>query len=200
MAEVTGFSKFLETMAGADAFTLLLPFILSWTVFYIALQKADFLWGDDARLQRLPPILSLFLAFFTARFIVLNPWYQTFFIDFFGRVTIGIVGVLGMFALLAFSGYTEEVISRPALATLLLLMAGASFWAAGGFGPPFAIPYVETLRAWFVWTIETGAIWLGLIGVVIWYVARPPSEGDGGRSIMDLFNLQVDDDATVDTE
>ena len=165
-------------MAGADTFTLLLPFLLSWMVYYIALEKADFIFDEDS-LGNLPPVIALVMAFFTARFIVLNPFYQTFFIDFFGKISVGIVGVLGLFTLLAFTGYHKRVIQAPGMVLTLIAMAGAAFIAAGGFGPPWitnsaAIGY---LVAAFNWSLETGAIWLLVIGGVMAFALSDPDDG-----------------------
>lgn len=197
MAEVSGFENFLEVMAGADAFTLLLPFLLSWIVYYIALTKADFLFDGKEKLKRLPPVIALFLAFFTARFIVVNPWYQSFFSEFFGLITIGIVGLLGLYTVLSFSDYGDEVIRTPAMVLLLLMITGAAFVASGGFGEPFltSVPYAEAIQAGINWTVQSGAIWLVFIGLVVWYVARPVDQDDNGSNVLEwLINAELNDE------
>jgi hypothetical protein len=205
VAEVSGFSQFLEFMAGAEFFTLLGPFLLAWMLYYIALEKADFLWGEDgSKLERLPPVISLFLAFFTARFLVMNPWYQTYFSDFFGLITIGLAGVLGLFSVLAFSGYTDEILKTPALVILLLMIAGSAFVVSGGFGPPILnqMPFRQALSSGFNWMLRSGAIWLVGIGAVVWYVARPVDNNGGNstsvwKALLDadeFMNLGEDDE------
>jgi len=187
VAEVSGFSEFLQFMAGADAFTLLLPFLLSWIVYYLALDKAEFLFGDSD-LENMPPVLALIMAFFTARFIVLNPYYQQFFITYFGKITIGVIGILGLFTMLAFVGYEKTVINRGAFVVFVLMAVGAAFLSAGGFGPPI-IEGIGLSQAAAVgmslvnWSLETGAIWAVVIGTVVWLIVKEPSE-DGNDDSM----------------
>ncbi|MEF8880271.1 MAG: hypothetical protein V5A72_00370 [Candidatus Nanohaloarchaea archaeon] len=200
MAEISGFSQFIEFMAGADAFTLLLPFLLSWMVYYIALEKAEFLWDGNDSLQNMPPILALFMAFFTARFIVLNPYYQSFFMDFFGKITIGIIGIIGLFTMLAFVGYDDKLIKKGPFALAVMAAVGAAFIYAGGFGPPLIqnIGFLSVVEEFFVWTLETGAIWAAVIAVTIWAVLKEPGGRGGngsGLSLSDFFSMTVDDEA-----
>ncbi|MFB6158284.1 MAG: hypothetical protein ABEJ95_01340 [Candidatus Nanohalobium sp.] len=198
MADVSGFSEFIGFMAGADAFSLLLPFLLSWMVFYIALEKADFVFPDD--LENMAPLMALIMAFFTARFIVMNPFYQTFFIDFFGKITIGVIGILGLLTMLAFVGYEQSVINKGAFVVFILMSVGAAFVYAGGFGPPIVQEFgvFSMINNGMVWLLETGAIWAVVVGGAIWFVTKEPSsqeeENSTGFTALDwLINADVED-------
>ena len=201
MAEVSGFSQFIEFMAGADAFTLLLPFLLSWMVFYFALEQADFLFSG--KMDNMPPLVALILAFFTARFIVLNPFYQTFFIDFFGKITIGIIGVLGLLTLLAFVGYEDKIINKAAFALFMIMSAGAAFIYAGGLGPPLiqGSGALTALQGLLTWSLESGAVWALVIGLTLFFIVKEPSEsgGNGVSPLKWLLNAEINDDAMQDT-
>lgn len=190
MAEVSGFSQLLEFMSKADAFELLLPFLLSWMVYYIALEKADFLFPEGEKsLQKLPPVIALIMAFFTAQFIAVNPWYQTFFMDFFGKITIGVIGILGLLTMLAFVGYEKKVLSNFSFVLFILAAVGAAFIYAGGFGPPLVenIGLLAVAQELFLWLLETGAIWgVVILLTVAWIMKEPDNNGDS-TSFLDLL-------------
>ena len=203
MAEVSGFESVISLMTQADAFTLLLPFLLSYLVYKFALDNVSIF--DDTSFGNMSPVIALILAFFTARFIVLNPFYQSFFVDFFGRLIIGIIGILGFGILLAFSGYDLDGTNLPIMGVIIASIVGAAFLTAGGFGPA----WVEASSAYAVarqaalWSLESGAIWLLVIGGVLAFTAggnddtspsmtRALFDGDYMREVM-LGDTDPDD-------
>jgi hypothetical protein len=139
--------------------------------------------------------LALILAFFTARFIAANPVDLTFFTDFFGRVTLGIIGLLGLFTILAFAGYEDKIFNKLGLAILLTAGAGFTFFYLG-FRPVFNdIGLLAAAESILFWMLETGAIWAVVVAVVIWLVIREPgSSGESGTSLWKLFNKDIVDD------
>lgn len=184
-AGAAGFSSLLETMAQLDFFTLVLPFILSYVVFLFALRQVE-LFKDDKQ-KGVPELIAIVAAFFTAQFIAANPFYQTFFIDYFGRLTIGIAGILGMLILLGMMGLGMDTFTKPVMVILLIAIVGASFTAAGGFGPTAGEVTEYDVSQLGPILIDTGLIWLLVIAGVLWWTAREPNEGDGGSLLEHLF-------------
>lgn len=175
-----GFSQLLQLLAEQDFFTLVLPFVLSYLVYYIALDQADF-FGKSNK-QFTAPIAIIF-AFFTAYFIASNPFYQTFFIDYFGRLTVGMVGLVGLFVVLGLAGFGRSTINKALMGIVMIAIAGAAFVTAGGFGPPwFQVGNIEapSLIAQAVnYSLNTGLVWLIVVGGVLWWTMRDPGKGGG---------------------
>jgi len=188
VAEVSGFESVISLMTQADAFTLLLPFLLSYLVFKFALDNVSLF--NDTDFGNMSPVIALILAFFTARFIVVNPFYQSFFVDFFGKLIIGIVGILGFGVLLAFSGYDLDGTNLPIMAVIMSAIVGAAFLTAGGFGPAWveaSVAYAYARQA-AVWTLESGAIWLLVIVGVLAFTAGGDDGGDSPSILRALFD------------
>ena len=187
--EVSGFSNIISLLTGADAFSLLFPFLLAWMLYYAAIEKVD-LFKDDSGLENAPPVMAMILAFFTARFLVMRPFYQTFFSDFFGKVVIGLASLLGLYTLAAFAGFNVNDYGddddNPYILYVAVLMAGAAFVWAGGFGPAmFGFEDVGgALGAILSATFETGFIWLLVIAGTMLAVMRTGNDnatgGDAG--------------------
>ncbi|EHK02341.1 hypothetical protein HRED_01721 [Candidatus Haloredivivus sp. G17] len=177
-AGAAGFSTLLETMAQLDFFTLVLPFILSYVVFLFAIRKVPlFQDSNDEPEQGIPEIIAVISAFFAAQFIAANPWYQTFFVDYFGRITIGVIGILGLMILLGLIGLDFNIFTNPAMVIIMIAVVGAAFTASGGFGPPIFSFDAGILTDTLGMLIDTGLIWLLVIAGVIAFTA---TENDGG--------------------
>lgn len=190
MAEVSGFSNIISLLTSADAFSLLFPFLLAWMLYYAAIEKVD-LFKQGSGLENAPPVMAMILAFFTARFLVMRPFYQTFFSDFFGKVVIGLASLLGLYTLAAFAGFNlnDNSNHKKYILGLAAMMAGAAFIWAGGFGPAMfgfedASGAIGTIISA---TFETGLIWLLVIAGAMLAVMMPgnsngedkSSQGDG---------------------
>lgn len=187
MAEVSGFSNILSLLTGVDAFSLLFPFLLAWMLYYAMIEKSEIF--DDTSLNNAPPIMAMLLAFFTARFLVMQPFYQTFFSQFFGRVVIGLASILGLFTLLGMSGISingdnsiNDIVKWIAAA-----MAGAAFIWAGGFGPAIFGPEALTgplgsVVGIFNYILTSGAIWFLVIGAAMLYIMETGSSSSSSSS------------------
>ena len=188
-AGAAGFSTLLETMAQLDFFTLVLPFVLSYVIFLFALRKVPlFQDGDGSPEKGIPEVVAVVSAFFAAQFIAANPWYQSFFVDYFGRLTIGIVGILGLMILLGLIGLDMKIFTNPAMILIMIAVVGAAFTTAGGFGPPLNID-LGILSEAVAALIDSGLIWLLVIaGVVAWTAA----DDDGGSDTTVLEQLFTD--------
>lgn len=147
-------------------------------LYYAAIEKID-LFKEDSGLENAPPVMAMILAFFTARFLVMRPFYQTFFSDFFGKVVIGLASLLGLYTLAAFAGFNISDYSddneNPYILYLAVMMAGAAFIWAGGFGPAmFGFEDASgAIGAIISATFETGLIWLLVIAGAMLAVMMP---------------------------
>ncbi|MFP4038356.1 MAG: hypothetical protein ACLFTA_01075 [Candidatus Nanohaloarchaea archaeon] len=188
-AGAAGFSALLETMSQLDFFTLVLPFVLSYVVFLFALRKVPlFQDGNDEPQKGIPEIIAVIAAFFAAQFIAANPWYQTFFVDYFGRLTIGIVGLLGLMVLLGLLGLDLSIFTNPAMILVMVAVVGAAFTASGGFGPPLVEFGDVNLTDMFRLLIDTGIIWLLVIaGVIAWTASDSDDGGNDNRTWLDAL-------------
>lgn len=172
-----GFSTLLETMAQLDFFTLVLPFVLSYTIFFLALRQVDLFENSDE--NRFEALIAIVASFFVAQFIATNPWYQDFFVEYFGALTVGLVGILGLFILLAMMGWDRGDSWGPGLAIVAISIAGAAFLTAGGFGEPYGISDdIVTDLNWAALLLDTGLIWILIIGGVLWWLSKDGS-GNG---------------------
>jgi len=185
-AGAAGFSTLLETMAQLDFFTLVLPFILSYVVFLFALRKVPLFQDENDEPEKgIPEIIAVISAFFAAQFIAANPWYQTFFVDYFGRITIGVIGILGLMILLGLIGLDFNIFTNPAMVLVMIAVVGAAFTASGGFGPPVFNLDAGLLTDAVGILIDTGLIWLVVIGGVIAYTSAEDDGGDGRPTMLE---------------
>lgn len=171
-----GFSTLLESMAQLDFFSLVLPFILSYIVFFLAIREIE-LFEEKQHAS----LIALISSFFTAQFIATNEFYQTFFVDYFGQLTIGLVGILGLFILLGLVGWNASHAKGPFMGLIIVAIVGASFATAGGFGPPlleFDSPGADMIGPLL---FDTGLIWVLVIGGVILWLGREDNNGGGGN-------------------
>jgi hypothetical protein len=172
---VAGFNQLLETMAQMDFFTGVLPFVLTYVVLYAALEKVPVISDKD----NFPPLIAIIGAFFVARFIVVNPFYQDFFVVYFGKLVVGLMGFIGLLILLAFTGYEMEDAKLPVLMLLMVTIAGAAFTSAGGFGPPWNLSMLSSANIASItgFVLESGLIWIVLVVGALWWVSREGNDG-----------------------
>ena len=191
---VAGFNQLLQTMAEVDAFTGILPFILTYVILYAALEKVPVVSEED----RFPPLIAIIGAFFVARFIVVNPFYQSFFIDYFGRLVVGLVGFIGLLVLLAFTGFDQEDRSVPLLMFVMVAIAGSAFTAAGGFGPPWNFGMLSNydIAGMFGFLLDSGLIWIIVVlGAIAWVSSEDKDSSSGdGSDMKDFLEWMVTDD------
>lgn len=186
---VGGFNELLATMASQDFFTGVLPFVASYVIFYAIMVRLP-IWGgsnEGVDAERFSALLAVVFAFFVARFIVLNPWYQTFFVTYVGKLTVGVIGILGLMVLLTMVGWETDIFAKPALAIVMIAIAGAAFTSAGGFGPPLTEGLLESFNLSQATNLllDTGLIWILVIGGVLWYTTGDDNGNDEGHW---LFN------------
>ncbi len=186
----TGFNTLLETMAQADFFTGILPFLLAYVLFYGALDKVPVLKDDNKRFK---PLVAIVFAFFVARFLVVNPAYQGFFVDYFGRIAIGLVGILGLMVLLGFTGWEADNIKSPLMAVIVLIMVLGAWTISGGafaFLPESSLPYLGVSIAGLGNILfENGIIYLVVIGVALYWVSGEADADDDNNNADNIDKL-----------
>lgn len=171
---VAGFNTLLEQMAAMDFFTGVLPFVLTYVVLYAGLDKVPVISEND----NFPPLIAIIGAFFVARFIVVNPVYQSFFVEYFGQLIIGLMGFIGLLMLLAFTGYNLEGggLKTPIVVMVMISIVGAAFTTAGGFGVQLSSISGPGLAPVLAWLFDSGAVWILVVGGALWWATREPSQ------------------------
>ena len=175
MAELNTFGQFLVSLEQVDFFTLLLPFIVSYVLFLFTLRKID-LFDDNGQVSS---VIAIAAAFFMAQFIATNPIYQTFFIEYFGRLTIGMIGILGLASVLGLAGWGNVLSSSKPLALIFLAGAGIVFARSGGLEAIVPISEFPSIAGAYTYLFESGLIWLVVLGGVMYWTA-PTGNDDGG--------------------
>lgn len=187
---VAGFNQLLETMAQMDFFTGVLPFVLTYVVLYAALKEVPVIGDDD---KNFPALIAIIGAFFVARFIVANPFYQDFFVVYFGKLVVGLIGFIGLLVLLAFTGYELGDSNIPLLMVLMVAIAGAAFTSAGGFGPPLFELGSLNLSSVVGYLLESGLVWILLVLGALWWVSQDENEGQDNPTTMDFLKYMFGD-------
>lgn len=177
---VAGFNALLEQMAALDFFTGVLPFVLTYVVLYAALDNVPVISDKD----NFPPLVAIIGAFFVARFIVVNPVYQSFFVDYFGQLVIGLMGFVGLLVLLAFTGYNlgeSGGFKTPLVVMVMVAIVGSAFTTAGGLGFNPAMLNSPQIGLAMNWMLESGMLWILIVGGALYWAT---SDGSG-RSTQD---------------
>ena len=194
--DTASFSQLLESMAAADFFTGLLPFVTAYILFFLALQRVP-LFAENDKQDKFSALISIVFAFFVARFVTENPVYQEFFVDYLGFIAITIIGLIGMMIVLAMVGIktgTEDT-STTLWGIILALIVLAGFFVTGGASiliPQDLAGDASVLIDIFNFVIESGLIWVIVIGAVIGWTLKPEdtsssSENGLGDAIGDMF-------------
>lgn len=181
------FGGVLESLGGIDFFSGILPFVITYTVFFFILRYiADevlFDGWDNNKPDQFAAILAIAFAFFTAEFIMNQPWAATFFSQYLGRLTLIIVGLLGFLAVLGFVGMDLNS-QKTGIGAVLAVLVLAVFSVSGGLST--LLPSgsdneaISLLADAVAYSIDTGLIFILLIVGLLYYTMRDP--GDGGSS------------------
>lgn len=173
---VAGFNTFLEQMAAMDFFTGVLPLVLTYVVLYAGLKQVPVLNNSD---NNFPPVIALIGALFTARFIVVNPTYQSFFVDFWAKLVVGLMGFIGLLVLLAFTGYKMDENSALKTPLTVMIMIGiivSAFVTAGGLGFRPELLQLANIMPMVNWMLESGMIWILAVVGALWWVSQDGSD------------------------
>jgi len=180
------FGELITSLEGIGFFTGLLPFVITYTIFFFMLRKVgENILGDEGRAKQFSAILSIAFAFFTSRFVVMNPAYQQFFTQYLGRFTVLMVGFLGLLVILGWFGIELENMETGLWGGVAALFIAALFFVSGGPAASF-LPISSQnqilggLVAFLNWSISTGIIFIFLIiGLLYWSMKDPSDSSDG---------------------
>jgi hypothetical protein len=96
-----GFEQLLASGSDIGLFSGILPFIITYTIFFFLIRRIGLLEDNN---DTFAAILAIAFAFYTSRFIIMNPGYQQFMLDYVSRIALITVGLLGLLVVLAFVG------------------------------------------------------------------------------------------------
>lgn len=180
---VQSFGGLMQTLEGLDFFTGLLPFVVTYTVFFFILRYlADEVLFDDYdgnKPDQFAAIISIAFAFFTANFIINQPWAAGFFSQYLGRLTVIIVGLLGLLALLGFVGIDLKS-SSTGVGWVMALLVIAAFAVSGGASSILPVSSRNAAVAYLSnglnYMIDSGLIFIFLIAGLLYYTMKDPSD------------------------
>ncbi len=182
MADPGSFTQLLTSLEQADFFIGVLPFVLTYVVFFLALGRIPLFSDAGGRERRFRSLVSVVLSLFVSYFLVTNPAYQLFFVDFFGTFAIGLVGLLGLLVAIGFTGIPGKVLTYRLWAVIAAVIAVAAWSASGGLGLLFpGIQLGPQLGSAFATLMDTGLIWGALIIVLLWWAGKAPTTSEETR-------------------
>lgn len=192
----TGFSNLIQSMVQQDIFTLVLPFLLSYLVFLLALQNVPIISDADSNDNKFAALIALIFAFFVAYFLTLNPQYQSFFPAYLGRITIGLIGLLGLATVIAFIGFDQNYLKSPLIVIISILVV-LSAWTMSGvafaFLPQSALPVIGLSIADIGGLMfDNGIIYLIVIGLALyWVTAESEDDSDGNNDVANVISKLI---------
>ena len=193
----TGFSSLIQSMVQQDIFTLVLPFLLSYVVFFLALQRVPILKeeGDDAYTRKFSSLIAIIFAFFVVYFLTLNPQYQTFFPEYLGRITIGLIGLLGLATIVAFVSNDSDYLKSPLIFIIIIIVVISAWTMSGGafaFLPATSLPVIGLSIADIGGLLfDNGIIYLIVIGVALYWVSSEAEDDNGNRDAADVISKLI---------
>ncbi|MFB6145983.1 MAG: hypothetical protein ABEJ99_05800 [Candidatus Nanohaloarchaea archaeon] len=187
----SGIVTILQSAAQNDFFTLLLPFLLSYIVFFLALKNVPIVGNADNK-TKMSAIISVILSLFTVYFLYQNPVYQSFFVGYSARIAIGMVGILGLLVFLGILGIDMDGKEVPIITILVIAGATGAFFMSKGiyaFLPRAAIPVIGyTPRQIFDFLMNSGLLYLVIIGGgIYWATVDTDDDADRGDIFKKLF-------------
>ena len=175
---IAGFNMLLEQMAALDFFTGVLPFVLTYVVLLAGLKQVPVLNNQD----NFPPIIALIGAFFVARFIVVNPAYQSFFVDFWAQLVVGLMGFIGLLVLVSFTGYKmseNSALKTPLTIMVMVSIVVTAFVSSGGLGFRPSGLQLGSITPLISYVFESGLIWVLVVtGALLWVSSDGNSSSD----------------------
>jgi hypothetical protein len=188
-------------------FSGLLPFVITYTIFFFMLRKVAGQIGigedDESNADDMfAAILSIAFAFFTSKFIISHPMFRDFFTQFLGRFTVIIIGILALLVMLGWVGIDLQ--KRNSVGYVLALLVVAAFAVSGGVSSFLPISsrneIIASIAAFLSYTIETGLIFVALIFGLLWWTmgADDESDDDSAFNIFQALAAGAEDDDDTD--
>ena len=200
---MAGFAELITTLESADFFIGVLPFVITYAIFFLTLRNSPKFGENNPQAKRMSVLVSLAIAFFVSYFMISTTAYQQFFVNYFGTLVIGLMGILGLFVAFALTGLHKTVAGKYWWGVPVVLLVAAAWTSAGGLSPfinstginltQYGSALVEALD----YMIDTGLIWaIGLLAVVGWTLSGDEEGGDeksAGEKLIDFFSREADD-------
>ena len=165
-------------------FTGILPFIITYTIFFFLIRRIELL--DDNN-DTFAAILAIAFAFYVSRFIIMNPGYQAFILNYVSRIALITIGLLGLLIVLAFVGMdlSSDVQGLGYIMALIVLVA---FTVSGGIPVIAGEGSIGQVQELLNWLINSGTIWvLAVLGLLGWTL-RDEDENEGDNGLPELFS------------
>ena len=172
-----GFEQLLASGSDIGLFTGILPFIITYTIFFFLIRRIDLLKDNN---DTFAAILAIAFAFYTSRFIIMNPGYQQFMLDYVSRIALITVGLLGLLVVLAFVGLdlSSDVQGLGYIMALIVIVA---FTVSGGVPVIAGDGALGQVQELVNWLINSGTIWiLAVLGLLGWTLKDSDDEDDNG--------------------
>ncbi|MBY6294497.1 hypothetical protein GLU60_03855 [Nanohaloarchaea archaeon H01] len=192
--EAGSFGQLIQSLEGIGFFTGLLPFIITYTIFFFMLRRVGSqILEKDERAKQFAAILSVAFAFFTSRFILQNPAYQQFFTQYLGRFTVLAVGFLALLVILGWLGIdlledSTSVIWGPvALALVAIIFIVSGGLEASILPTESQNQIVSAILGSLNFLIDTGLIFILLVIGVLYYTLQDPSDSSGDSTVAQAF-------------
>ena len=167
-----GYADFIATLEQADFFVGVLPFVIIYSIFYIALINAP----KFRESHRITTLVAASFGFLGSFFILRSPFYQQFFINYFGFLGVGLLGVIGLITALMLTGFRDYFnfgqddasdLAKAVGGIAAVIVLGA-FVTAGGFGPiSNSTGAISGLSALIAYVFNTGLIWAVVVILVL---------------------------------
>ena len=179
-----GFEQLLASGSDIGLFSGILPFIITYTIFFFLIRRIGLLEDNN---DTFAAILAIAFAFYTSRFIIMNPGYQQFMLDYVSRIALITVGLLGLLVVLAFVGLdlSSDVQGLGYIMALIVIVA---FTVSGGVPVIAGDGALGQVQELVNWLINSGTIWiLAVLGLLGWTLKDSDDEDDDG-GLPELFS------------
>ncbi|MFB6175470.1 MAG: hypothetical protein ABEJ87_05900 [Candidatus Nanohalobium sp.] len=183
MVAPPGFNEILRSGADIGLFSGILPFIITYTLFFFIIRRIQLL---DENNDTFAAILGIAFAFYTSKFIIAHPVYQGFLLNYVSRIALITVGVLGLLVVLAFVGM--DLSDKQGLGFLMALIVIVAFTVSGGLPVIFGQGALGTLNEVFNWLIESGTIWVLAVLALLGWTLRDHDSNDGEGGVPKMFS------------
>ncbi|AOV95381.1 hypothetical protein AQV86_05695 [Nanohaloarchaea archaeon SG9] len=179
-----GFEELLASGGEIGLFSGILPFIITYTIFFFLIRRIGLLEENN---DTFAAILAIAFAFYTSRFIIMNPGYQQFMLDYVSRIALITIGLLGLLVVLAFVGLdlSSDVQGLGYIMALIVIVA---FTVSGGIPVIAGDGALGQVQEIINWMINSGTIWiLAVLGLLGWTL-RDSDDSDSNGGLPEIFS------------